>query len=138
MTDLYAVLGVDRGADRRTIRAAYRTLARRYHPDLGGDPADMMRVNEAGRVLGDPQRRASYDAQHARTTKTPRQRDGRSVMEFGRYAGWSLDAIAAHDEDYLVWLGRTQTGRPLQLEIAGILSERANAVSALQRPPTPY
>ena len=46
------------------IRAAYRRLARRYHPDNGSAPSakEMAAVNEAWKVLGDPGRRASYDA----------------------------------------------------------------------------
>lgn len=32
--DYYATLGVDRGADKKTIKSAYRQLARKYHPDV--------------------------------------------------------------------------------------------------------
>jgi molecular chaperone DnaJ len=45
------------------LRAAYRALARRLHPDApGGSSAAMAEVNEAWRVLSDPGRRAVYDA----------------------------------------------------------------------------
>jgi curved DNA-binding protein CbpA len=48
------------------IDAAYKRLARKYHPDLNrGDPAAedrMKRINEAFRVLGKPRLRAEYDA----------------------------------------------------------------------------
>ncbi len=51
-------------ASAEEIRAAYRALARRLHPDArGGRPSpEMAAVNEAWRVLSDPGRRAVYDA----------------------------------------------------------------------------
>ena len=59
----YDTLGVPPDADQATIRAAYRRLARRYHPDSGSsDPTAMAAVNEAYRVLREPARRALYDA----------------------------------------------------------------------------
>lgn len=46
------------------VRAAYRRLARLRHPDrTGGDAGPMAALNEAYRVLGDPARRAAYDAE---------------------------------------------------------------------------
>jgi curved DNA-binding protein CbpA len=47
LTDHYTVLGVARNADRRTIQTAYRALARKAHPDFGGDEDQMARINEA-------------------------------------------------------------------------------------------
>jgi hypothetical protein len=57
----YDVLGVSRRASAEEVRAAYRAKARDHHPDAGGDPAAMRRLNAAWRVLGDPARRAAYD-----------------------------------------------------------------------------
>ncbi|MFI9025248.1 DnaJ C-terminal domain-containing protein [Streptomyces sp. NPDC053560] len=62
--DFYEVLGVPRTADRDEIQRAYRTLARRYHPDVNKDPEAEERfkeVNEAFSVLSDPEQRAKYD-----------------------------------------------------------------------------
>jgi hypothetical protein len=59
----YATLGVRPDATAAEIREAYRSLARRYHPDHEpGAAATMARINEAYRVLGEPARRAVYDA----------------------------------------------------------------------------
>ena len=59
----YQTLGVTAEADDDAIRDAYRRLARQRHPDVpGGSPTAMARLNEAYRVLGDPARRAVYDA----------------------------------------------------------------------------
>jgi hypothetical protein len=61
---LYERLGIGPRASQADIRSAYRSLARRLHPDHGSgeSAAAMAAVNEAWRVLGDPDRRASYDA----------------------------------------------------------------------------
>ena len=64
--DYYEVLGVPRDADAKTIKNAFRQLARRYHPDISTEPDAEQRfkeVAEAFGVLSDPARRASYDAQ---------------------------------------------------------------------------
>jgi molecular chaperone DnaJ len=59
----YERIGVSPDASRDQIRAAYRRLARRHHPDAHeGDNNQMAALNEAWRVLNDPARRAMYDA----------------------------------------------------------------------------
>lgn len=63
--DLYAVLGLERTASADEIRQAYRTLARKYHPDVNpGDAAaeaNFKRVASAYEVLSDDARRKAYD-----------------------------------------------------------------------------
>ena len=62
--DYYDVLGVSRDATADQIQQAYRTLARKYHPDVNKDPAAEDRfkeVNEAYHVLSDPDTRKRYD-----------------------------------------------------------------------------
>jgi DnaJ-class molecular chaperone len=65
MKDLYKTLGVAESADEATIKAAYRKLAKQFHPDVtGGDKKKTERfkeINEAYDVLGDPQKRREYD-----------------------------------------------------------------------------
>ena len=59
----YDTLGVRPDASAREIRDAYRRLARIHHPDHGdADAGAMAALNEAYRVLGEPSRRAVYDA----------------------------------------------------------------------------
>ena len=66
--DYYEMLGVPRDADAKTIKNAFRQLARRYHPDTSTEPDAEQRfkeIAEAYGVLSDPAKRASYDAQGA-------------------------------------------------------------------------
>jgi len=63
--DYYAALGVARGASAAEIKKAFRTLARKYHPDTAADTAGaedkFKEVNEAHEVLSDPEKRKKYD-----------------------------------------------------------------------------
>jgi DnaJ-class molecular chaperone len=64
-TDYYRLLGVKPNASPQEIHAAYRRLARAYHPDIHpgstGSLVRMARVNVAKSVLLDPNMRAAYD-----------------------------------------------------------------------------
>ena len=168
MTSLYSILQVDRTAEPEVIRAAHRALARKHHPDLGGDPRRMAAINLAWSVLGDADRRARYDAMPhpvitdnvgpapmasggAPVTTSPaapfenglptrramEQRSGGTVLDFGRYAGWTVSTLAEHDPNYLRWLSRTPIGRRLAAEIEGALSRRDAQASALRPNPSP-
>jgi len=61
--DYYVILGVPRGESVEGIRAAYRDLAKRHHPDVAGaSAADRFReINEAYEVLSDSDRRRRYN-----------------------------------------------------------------------------
>ena len=60
--DYYKILGVDRKADDKTIKSAYRKLARKYHPDVNKGKDDRFKeITEAYEVLSDPEKRRRYD-----------------------------------------------------------------------------
>ncbi|CAG5074685.1 Curved DNA-binding protein [Dyadobacter sp. CECT 9623] len=63
--DYYQILGVDKSADEKAIKNAYRKLARKFHPDLNPDDKEAERkfkeLNEANEVLSDPEKRKKYD-----------------------------------------------------------------------------
>ena len=62
--DYYEVLGVDKNADQDTIKKAYRTLAKKYHPDINKSPdaVDKFKeVQEAYEILSDESKKSLYD-----------------------------------------------------------------------------
>lgn len=64
--DLYEILGVNKNATDDEIKKAYKTLARKYHPDLNQDDREgaerkMKELNVAYEILKDPKKRAQYD-----------------------------------------------------------------------------
>jgi curved DNA-binding protein CbpA len=196
--DPYKVLQVDPEAEDDVIAAAYRRLARKYHPDVGGGSeaaARMTALNAAWELIGDTVRRAAFDRQRAVEAalgrrvaeagassagrspapfpgRTPdpetvsrdwtsgrsstgggydpsmRTADGAgaagappgnpsgSVLNFGRFTGWSLGEIARTDLEYIEWLDRMPIGRPYRDEIDAILrgaGRRRSAADATER-----
>jgi DnaJ-class molecular chaperone len=102
MDDPYTVLGVARDASESAIRAAYRKLAKRYHPDVNpGKPEAAERfktISVAYDLLSDPEKRARYDRGEidANGQERPQQRhfyrDFGEDAERARYsAGTSFD-----------------------------------------------
>jgi curved DNA-binding protein CbpA len=199
--DPYKTLQVDPEADPEVIQAAYRRLARKYHPDVVPGPeaaAKMVAINRAWAMLENPVSRAGYDRERADAATQERRRaarpggrpddtsggrgeapdrgtagrrpaphapepppppdtvsrdwtSGRStvgsgydpktmgaregfgaagpppgnpsgtVLNFGRYAGWTTGEVGQRDIEYLEWLDRVPIGRPYRAEIDPIL-----------------
>ena len=62
--DYYEVLGVDKNAEDKTIKSAFRKLAKKYHPDVNKEPhaaEKFKEAQEAYAVLSDPDKRKQYD-----------------------------------------------------------------------------
>ena len=214
--DAYKTLQVDPEAEDEVIQAAYRRLARKYHPDVSGPGPEsagrMAAINKAWETLRDPVRRRAYDRERraagragnasagasasASTHGSPASpgraspahpgaaptgthttapggqqhrppetvstdwtsgrssqgggydpavmgaKDGfgaagrppgnpsGSVLNFGRFAGWSLGEIARRDLEYIEWLDRSSIGRQYREEIDGILRQAGRRRSA--------
>lgn len=144
----YQVLMVAEDADAEIIAVVRRALAKRYHPDVDPTPEAAQRmvlINEAYQVLSDPQRRARYDTDLAsRRNPQSAERTGSgaargaygpagappgpaqgSVINIGRYSGWSLGQIKRYDPAFLEWLMTVPAGRQYRDEIRAMLGRRA-------------
>jgi len=90
--DFYAILGVPRDADQKTIRSAYRILARRYHPDKGpGSSTEKFRqAAEAYETLIDPGRRRGYNLSLQRRPSFPEFVPRENPEVFGHFLIWTF------------------------------------------------
>jgi len=61
MIDHYSTLGVSKNSNADDIKKAYRKLASQHHPDKGGDTSTFQKIEEAYRILSDPNQRQQYD-----------------------------------------------------------------------------
>jgi curved DNA-binding protein CbpA len=151
--DAYRLLQIDPLAEGIVLDAAYRALARQYHPE--GDtpnPARMADINRAYALIRTPELRRRYDTERKfqpvgpapaaspSPTSDLRSRlqreelsngnapeDGQigpgSMLDFGRYEGWRLRDLARRDPDYLRWLARHSSGIRFRTAIDQVLRE---------------
>lgn len=127
--DPYRILQVQPDADLDVVRAAYRVLARKVHPDASApmnesEELRMTDLNWAYAIVRDPVKRRAWEAERRRTPPpTPRDpathgaprgplsEDGAGMrLDFGRYEGWTLGEVVKRDPDYLDWLRRHGSG----------------------------
>ena len=144
--DAYRTLQIDPHAETFVVEAAYRALARRYHPDgAAPDEARMATINRAYALVRTPAARGQYDGERLmpvgpgpvvvapgpfdpwarRAVAAPPSPAGSSVLDFGRYSGWSLRDLVRKDPDYLRWLARHSSGFRYRSEIHELIPKDA-------------
>jgi DnaJ-class molecular chaperone len=123
--DYYRILGIDKRADEREIKAAFRRMARRYHPDVNpGDAAAEQHfkdVNEAYEVLSDPEKRRRYDIlgpvnwmrANGSAPRASTARPGQSTFDFFQNVFSAANARRA----------RARKGRDLEQDVTITLEE---------------
>jgi len=99
--DPYAVLGISPQASGEEIKAAYRALVKRHHPDAGGDDQRILALNAAWEVLRDEQSRRRWDASRRAAPAAPNSPDG---PERGAAASSPPRSGAARDAQLQAWL----------------------------------
>lgn len=99
--DLYRTLGLMHTADTQAIRMAYRTLAKRYHPDVSTLPdahERFVEITEAYEVLSDPVARARYD--RTRASPSPKRASPANEARYARATEERQRSARAKAADY--------------------------------------
>lgn len=125
-TDAHSVLQVQPTAEPEVVKAAFRALALKYHPDHDGSTyaaRRMREINEAYAALRRPAARGIA----ATVAPPPRSAAAGTRLSFGRYVGWTLRDLARQNPDYLRWLSRTASGVGYRTEIYQILGRMGAA-----------
>ncbi|HET6381414.1 MAG TPA: DnaJ domain-containing protein [candidate division Zixibacteria bacterium] len=143
--DAYEILQLHPSARPEVVEAAYRALALVHHPDRNGngDADAMADLNWAYAILRDPEQRAAYDrtripipvgetaapsgllGRMLRSAEAAADGDATSpanvVIDFGRYAGYTLGRLVRIDREYLEWLRRHSAGARYRHQIDAVL-----------------
>src|ERR1700730_10867444 len=89
--DYYKVLGIDKNATQEEIKKAYRSLARKHHPDLNPNDKEahkkFQQINEANEVLSDPEKRKKYDQYGKDWQHSEQFEKQQSAQGWSRYTG---------------------------------------------------
>lgn len=148
--DAYEVLQVHPKAHTLVIRSAYRTLSRLYRPDnaTDADAAGLMaELNAAYQLIRTPDVRAVYDAWGRRSaanipiipnaqqpaSQTARPPVGLDTLNFGRYAGWTIEQLVHQDPAYLEWLSRHSSGIRYRRQIEAAFKRAQSQQTPIRR-----
>jgi molecular chaperone DnaJ len=125
LTDYYKILGVEENADEETIKKAYRTQAKKYHPDKNKEPGaeeTFKKVSEAYDTLGNQAKKEKYDLS--------RNFSGFAYNDFSQRANHSYhDPFANHYNAYTQAAQKPQTkGTSLNITLQFNLNDVLNGV----------
>ncbi len=114
--DYYEILGLKRGATDKEIKAAYRKLAREYHPDVNPTAGDKFKeINEAYEVLKDPEKRKRYDNlganwKNGQGFTPPPGFEGYTTVDFGDLGG--LGGMGGFSDFFEMLFGQMAGAQP--------------------------
>src|SRR3989344_9514506 len=94
--DYYDILGVKKGASKEEIKKAYKTLAKKYHPDLNkeaGAAEKFKELNEAAAVLADDEKRKQYDEHGTTAEQFGQGFQGYDFSDFMSGSNFDFDSI---------------------------------------------
>lgn len=136
--DYYKILGVEKGAEKEEIKKAYKTLAKKYHPDMNkeaGSAEKFKEINEAASVLGDDKKRQQYD-QYGTTDFGAGQGYSQDFNNFGQGFGFDFDDIFESFFGGTRRRGRgPRRGEDIEYEVEITLEEAAAGVKKQLRVP---
>jgi len=127
-TDAHQVLQVQPSAEPEVIKAAYRALALKYHPDRDASTYAARRMREINEAYATLRRQPARNGAPP-VPPPPRSAAAGTRLSFGRYVGWTLRDLARQDPDYLRWLSRTASGIGYRTEIYQILGRMGVAAA---------
>ncbi|HGN1705311.1 TPA: curved DNA-binding protein [Providencia rettgeri] len=139
LKDYYSIMGVKRTDDLKTIKTAYRRLARKYHPDVSKEPdaeAHFKEIAEAWAVLSDKEKRAQYDEmwEHRNDPYFNQSNQGHGYSQQGQGFGQQGFDAGGFDDIFSSMFSqrarggstrqaRSQRGHDLEVELAVFLEE---------------
>jgi len=129
LKDYYAIMGVKPTDDLKTIKTAYRRLARKYHPDVSKEPdaeARFKDIAQAWEVLSDEQRRTEYDTLWQHRNDPPFRQQAQPNSQQQTYSQEEFDDIFSSIFGQHAQQSRQQhsaRGHDVEIEIAVFLEE---------------
>jgi len=101
-TDYYKILGVDISASSEEIRIAYRSLSKKWHPDLNPDrdvTSIMQQINEAYCILGNPPKRERYNVEYLKYQEFCKQTIKQETRSNSNYDSANASSESKHEYD---------------------------------------
>jgi curved DNA-binding protein len=133
LKDYYAIMGVKPTDDLKTIKTAYRRLARKYHPDVSKEPdaeARFKDIAQAWEVLSDEQRRTEYDTLWQHRNDPPFRQQAQPNSQQQTYSQEEFDDIFSSIFGQHAQQSRQQhsaRGHDVEIEVAVFLEETLDA-----------
>ncbi|QKN83600.1 curved DNA-binding protein [Scandinavium goeteborgense] len=133
LKDYYAIMGVKPTDDLKTIKTAYRRLARKYHPDVSKEPdaeARFKDIAQAWEVLSDEQRRTEYDTLWQHRNDPPFRQQAQPNSQQQTYSQEEFDDIFSSIFGQHAQKSRQQhsaRGHDVEIEVAIFLEETLDA-----------